>query len=63
MKRKIEKYIINVLATFMALSICFIIVGIIFIGVFFISEYCGGYWAFLALIVIMSLLIALFIKE
>ena len=63
MKKKIEKYIINALATFMVLSICFIIVGAIFIGVFFISEYFGGFWAFITLIAIISLLIALFIKE
>ena len=63
MKKKIEKYIINAIATFMTIVVCFIIVGAIFIGVFFISEYCGGYWAFITLIAIISLLIALFIKE
>ena len=63
MKKKIEKYIINALATFMVLSICIIIVGAIFIGVFFISENFGGFWAFITLIAIISLLIALFIKE
>lgn len=63
MKKKIEKYIINALATFMVLSICFIIVWAIFIGVFFISEYFGWFWAFITLIAIISLLIALFIKE
>ena len=63
MKKKIEKYIINALATFMTIAVCFIIVGAIFIWLFFVGEYLGWFWAFIGLIAIMSLLIALFIKE
>lgn len=63
MKKKIEKYIINAIATFMTIAVCFIIVWAIFIWLFFVGEYLGWFWAFIGLIAIMSLLIALFIKE
>ena len=63
MKKKIEKYIINAIATFMTIVVCFIIVWAIFVWLFFVGEYLGWFWAFIGLIAIISLLIALFIKE
>lgn len=60
---KREKAIVNILAIFMTLMLCSIIVGIIFIWLFFISEYLGGYWAFVTLIFVISIIVYLFNKE